>query len=336
MAMLKRRVSMSAALSRIALLVASLGLFTNTGALAIAQGFPTRTVKLIVAVPAGGVTDAMARIVAQRLTESWGQTVVVENRPSANYAAGAQAVAVSPPDGLTLLVAPDATVTASPHLFGKLPYNPLKELTPIAVLCRITPVLAINPLLPVHNVPELIALAKAKPGSLSYGSFGVGHYSHLSMEDFKQRTGTDILHIPYRGAPQATVALMTGDVDVELTPLSSVEPHERDGKIRIVAAAGEKRALLRPDLQTVAEQGVPGFSTTGWFALWGPANMPADLVRKINADVGKVLDLPQSREFFRTNSFERVDLTPDQFGQLVQGDFEHWGALIKSVGVKLD
>jgi tripartite-type tricarboxylate transporter receptor subunit TctC len=327
---------MSGILTRVTLLAAALGLFTGTGGSAIAQSFPSRTVKLVVAVPPGGVTDAMARIVAQRLTEAWGQTVGVENRPSANYAAGAQAVSVSPPDGLTLLVAPDATVTASPHLFSKLPYNPLKELTPIIVLCRITPVLAVNASLPVHDVQQLVALAKAKPGSLNYGSFGIGHYTHLSMEDFKQKTGTDMLHIPYRGAPQATVALLTGDVGVELTPLSSVEAHEKDGKVRIIAAAGEKRAVLRPNLRTVAEQGVPGFSTTGWFAMWGPANMPPDLVRKIHADVTKVLELPQSREFFQTNSFERVELTPDQFAQLAQDDFKHWGALIKALGVKLD
>ena len=322
--------------TKAALLAAALALFINTSGPAMAQTFPSRAVKLVVAVPAGGVTDAMARIVAQRLTEAWGQTVVVENRASVNYAAGAQAVALSPPDGLTLLVAPDAMATASPHLFSKLPFNPVKELTPIIVLCRITPVLAVNPLLPVHNVGELIAVAKAKPGSLSYGSFGVGHYSHLSMEDFKARTGTDIVHIPYRGAPQATIALMTGDVGVALIPLGSVEAHEKDGKIRIIAAAGEKRAALRSRLPTVAEQGVPGFSTTGWFAMWGPANMAPDLVKRIHADVAKVLDLPQSREFFEANSFERVELTPDQFAQLIQDDLKHWGTLIKAAGVKLD
>ena len=327
---------MSGFLTKVALVAAALGLFANTSEPAVAQTFPGRPVKLIVAVPAGGVTDAMARIVAQRLGEAWGQTVVVENRPSGNYAAGAQAVATSPPDGLTLLVAPDATVTASPHLFSKLPYNPAKELTPIIVLCRITPVLAINPSLPARNVQELIALAKAKPAALNYGSFGIGHYSHLSMEDFKQRTGTDIMHIPYRGAPQATIALMTGDVGVALIPLSSVAAHEKDGKVRIIGAASEKRAVLRPDLQTVAEQGVSGFSTTGWFAMWGPANMAPDLVQRIHADVARVLDLPQSREFFQTNSFERVDLTPDQFAKLIQDDSKHWGALINAVGAKLD
>jgi tripartite-type tricarboxylate transporter receptor subunit TctC len=300
------------------------------------QSYPSAGVKLIVPVPAGGVTDTMARIAAQRLTEAWGQPVVVDNRPGGNYAVGAQAVARAPADGLTLLVAPDSTVTANPHLFSKLPYDPIKDLTPISVLCRITPVLVINPSLPAKSVPELIALAKAKPGSLNYGSYGIGTYAHLSMEDFKQRTGTDIVHIPYRGAAPAVTALLAGDVGMLLLNLSSIEEHERMGKARILAAASAKRAVLRPDLPTVAEAGVPGFSTTAWFALWGPPGMTPELVNKIHADVGKVLDLPQSREFFQTNSFERVDLTPAQFAQLIQDDSRHWEALIKAVGAKLD
>jgi tripartite-type tricarboxylate transporter receptor subunit TctC len=227
-------------------------------------------------------------------------------------------------------------VTANPNLFSKLPYDPLKDLTPISVLCRITPVLVINPSLPVHSVQELIALAKAKPGSLNYGSYGIGTYAHLSMEDFKQRTGTDIVHIPYRGAAPAATALIAGDVAMLLLNLSSIEEHEKTGKARILAVANDKRAAARPDLPTVAEAGVPGFSTTAWFALWGPANMAPDLVEKIHTDVSKVLDLPQSREFFKTNSFERVDLTPAQFSKLIQDDLQHWGALIKAVGAKLD
>ena len=150
--------------------------------------------------------------------------------------------------GLTLLVAHDSTVTANPHLFSKLPYDPVKDLTPIIVLCRITPVLVINPTLAVQNVQELIALAKAKPGTLNYGSYGIGTYAHLSMEDFKQRTGTDIVHIPYRGAAPAATALLAGDVAMLLLNLSSIEEHEKTGKARILAAAGEKRAALRPDL----------------------------------------------------------------------------------------
>jgi tripartite-type tricarboxylate transporter receptor subunit TctC len=270
------------------------------------------------------------------LTEAWGHPVVVDNRPGGNYAVGAQAVARSPADGLTLLVAPDSTVTANPHLFSKLPYDPVKDLTPIIVLCRITPVLVINPSLDAKSVPELIALAKAKPGSLNYGSYGIGTYAHLSMEDFKQKTGTDIVHIPYRGAAPAATALLAGDVSMLLLNLSSIEEHEKTGKVRILAVASDKRAVLRPDLPTVAEAGVPGFSTTAWFALWGPPKMAPELVARIHADVAKVLESPQSREFFRTNSFERVDLSPAQFSQLIQDDLKHWGALVKAVGAKLD
>ena len=319
-----------------ALFAALLALLAIASGTAAAQTFPGGTVKLIVPVPAGGVTDTMARIVAQRLTESWGQPVVVDNRPGGNYAVGAQAVARAPADGLTLLVAPDSTVTANPHLFSKLAYDPVKDLTPIIVLCRITPVLVINPSLPAKSVPELIALAKGKPGTLNYGSYGIGTYAHLSMEDFKQKTSTDIVHIPYRGAAPAATALLAGDVSMLLLNLSSIEAHEKTGKVKILAAAGEKRAALRPDLPTVAEAGVPGFSTTAWFALWGPANMAPELVAKIHADVAKALELPQSREFFATNSFERVDLSPAQFAKLIQDDFKHWGALIKTVGAKLD
>ena len=331
---------MSASTVRVGLLakfvLVLLAMLALTSTVANAQTYPSGTVKLIVPVPAGGVTDTMARIVAQRLTEAWGQPVVVDNRPGGNYAVGAQAVAKSPADGLTLLVAPDSTVTANPHLFSKLPYDPVKDLTPISVLCRITPVLVINPSLPANSVQELIALAKAKPGSLNYGSYGIGTYAHLSMEDFKQRTGTDIVHIPYRGAAPAATALLAGDVSMLLLNLSSIEEHEKTGKVRILAAAGDKRAVLRPDLPTIAEAGVPGFSTGAWFALFGPAHMAPELVAKIHADVGKVLELPQSREFFRTNSFERVDLTPAQFAALIQDDLKHWGALVKAVGAKLD
>jgi tripartite-type tricarboxylate transporter receptor subunit TctC len=327
---------MPGSMSKAVLFAALVGLLASVSAAAYAQTYPGGPVKLIVPVPAGGVTDTMARIVAQRLTEAWGHPVVVDNRPGGNYAVGAQAVARSPADGLTLLVAPDSTVTANPHLFSKLPYDPVKDLTPIIVLCRITPVLVVNPSLDAKSVPELIALAKAKPGSLNYGSYGIGTYAHLSMEDFKQKTGTDIVHIPYRGAAPAATALLAGDVSMLLLNLSSIEEHEKAGKVRILAVASDKRAVLRPDLPTVAEAGVPGFSTTAWFALWGPPNMAPELVARIHADVAKVLESPQSREFFRTNSFERVDLSPAQFSQLIQDDLKHWGALVKAVGAKLD
>jgi tripartite-type tricarboxylate transporter receptor subunit TctC len=317
-----------------ALLGACIGLLMAAGA-ATAQSYPSGPVKFIVPVPAGGVTDTMARIVAQRLNDIWGQATVVENRPGGNYAVGAQAVARSPADGLTLLVAPDSTFTANPYLLSKLPYE-TKDFTPIMVLCRITPVLVINPSVPAQNVRELVALAKSKPGTLNYGSYGIGTYAHLSMEDFKQRTGTDFVHIPYRGAAPAATGLLGGEVSMLLLNLSSIEAHEKTGKVRILAAASEKKAVLRPDLPTVAEAGVPGFSTTAWFGLFGPANMAPELVAKIHADVAKALETPQTKEFFEKNSFERVDLSPAQFRDLMQRDSTHWETLIKAVGAKLE
>jgi tripartite-type tricarboxylate transporter receptor subunit TctC len=303
---------------------------------AAAQTYPGGSVRLIVPVPAGGVTDTMARIVAQRLGEALNQTVIVDNRPGGNYSVGVQAVARSPADGLTLLVAPDSPITANPHLFSKLPYDPIKELTPIVVLCRITPVMVVNAEVPAKSVAELIALAKSQPSKLNYGSYGIGSYSHLSMEDFKQRTGTDIVHIPYRGAAPASSALLANTVQMLLLNLSSIEAHEKTGKVRILAAAGARRAALRADLPTIAEAGVPGFSTTAWFALFGPANMAPALAAKIHADVAKVLDAPQTKEFFQKNSFERVDADPAQFRQLIADDSKHWAALVKQVGAKLD
>ncbi|MBM3527376.1 MAG: tripartite tricarboxylate transporter substrate binding protein [Alphaproteobacteria bacterium] len=317
------------------LLAAALLLFAAP-APSSAQSYPGGQIRLIVPVPAGGVTDTMARIVAQRLGEALNQNVIVDNRPGGNYSVGVQAVARAPADGLTLLVAPDSPITANPHLFGKLAYDPIKELTPIIVLCRITPIVVVNEAVPARSIKELIALAKKEPGKLNYGSYGIGSYSHLSMEDFKKRTGADIVHIPYRGAAPASSALLANTIQMLILNLSSIEAHEKAGKVRILAAAGAKRAAARPDLPTVAEAGVPGFSTTAWFALFGPANMAPDLVTKIHADVAKALDAPQTREFFVKNSFERVDANPAQFKELIAQDSRHWSALIKQVGAKLD
>jgi len=314
-----------------------MGVFAALMALAAtasAQNFPSRPVKLIVPIPAGGVTDVMARIVGQRLQELWGQSVVVENRPGGNSGVGAQDVERSAADGLTLLVAPDSTFTANPALFSKLIYDP-EDFTPIAVLCRATPMLMVNSSLPVKTVSELIAYAKANPGKLSYGSFGIGTYAHLSMEDLKQRTGTDIQHVPYRGAAPALNGLLGNEVSVMLLNRSSVEEHVKAGKVRLIAAATEKRVPSLPELPTVAET-VPGFQTSVWFGLWGPGKLPPEVLAKIQADVATVLRLPETQQFFKTNSFERFDLSPQEFGELIQSDLTHWSALIKAVGVKID
>jgi tripartite-type tricarboxylate transporter receptor subunit TctC len=303
--------------------------------IADAQDFPNAPVKLIVPVPAGGVTDVMARLVGQGLSDLWGQPVVIENRPGGNYSVGAQAVAKSPADGYTLLVAPDSVLTANPFLFDNLTYN-VKEFTPISLLCRATPMLVVSPSLGVSNVKELLTLARSKPGVLNYGSYGVGTYAHLSMEDLKKQAKIDVVHVPYRGAAPAANGLLGGEVSMLLLNLSSIEAHEGTGKVKIIASAGEKRAAKRPELPTIAEAAdLPGFATSIWFGLLGPANMPDNLVKKINADVAKVLQAPKTMAFFEKNSFERVDLSPAQFGQLIEKDSRHWEGLIKAIGAKV-
>lgn len=299
-----------------------------------AQGYPSGPVKLIVPVPAGGVTDVMARVVAQRLQEMWGQSVVVENRPGGNYGVGAQVVERSPADGLTLLVAPDSTFTANPALFTKLIYEP-DNFTPISLLSRATPMLMVHPSVPVRNVAELVAYAKANPGKLSYGSFGTGTYAHLSMEDFKRRTGTDMQHVPYRGAAPALNGLLGNEISVLLLNLSSVEEHAKAGKIRLIAAATEKRVPGYPDIPTVSET-IPNFQTSIWFGLWGPAKLPPEILAKIHGDVSKALSLPETRDFFKTSSFARDDLSPAEFGKLIQSDLAHWSAIIKATGAKIE
>ena len=311
------------------------GAFALIAGTAAGQTFPSGPVKLIVPVPAGGVTDIMARIVAQRLSNPWRQSIVVDNRPGGNTGVGAQAVERSPADGHTLLVTSDATFTANPILFSKLSYDP-KQFTPIIALCRTTPMLIVHPSVPVKNVQELIAYAKANPGKLTYGSFGVGTYAHLSMEDIKRRAGIEMVHVPYRGAAPALNGLLGGEVNVMFLTLASFEEHEKLAKVRILAAATEKRAALRPEIPTVGESGIPGFHTSVWFGMWGPANMPPAVVSKIHADVSNVLDLPQTREYFAKNSFTRVDGSPAQFANLIENDLKHWEAVIKAAGIKIE
>jgi tripartite-type tricarboxylate transporter receptor subunit TctC len=317
-------------LLRIAACVALAALATG----ASAQTFPSGPVKLIVPIPAGGVTDVMARVVGARLQEMWGQSVIIENRVGGNTGVGAQAVERAAPDGLTLLVAPDSTFTANPALSSKLIYDP-DNFTPISVLCRGTPMLLVHPSLPVKSVPELIAYAKANPGKLSYGSFGVGTYAHLSMEDLKQKTGMDLQHVPYRGAAPALNGVLGNEVGVLMLNLSSVAEHAKAGKARLIAAATKQRVGVLPDLPTVAEA-VPNFETSVWFGLWGPPKMPPELLAKIHADVSKALDLPETKDFFKTNTLERVDLTPAQFAELIKSDLKHWTALANAVGAKID
>lgn len=306
------------------------------GAPAIAQTYPTGTVRVIVAFAPGGTTDTMARLVSQGLSELWGYPVVVENRPGAAQVSAVQAVSRSAPDGYTLLVTADTTVTANPALYSKLPYDATRDLTPIIPIGDIMPVLAANAALPFRTFADVLAYAKANPGKLSYGSPGIGTYNHLSMEDIKRRMGIDILHVPYKGSAPSVTALTSGEISLLLANISTVEAFEKSGKTRILASAGKGRIPARNELPTIAEYGLPGFYTGSWFGMFGPANMPAALVQRIHADASRILDAPKTRQFFSARSYVRMDKTPSEFSQLIQEDLKHWEALIKATGTNLD
>jgi tripartite-type tricarboxylate transporter receptor subunit TctC len=313
-----------------------IGLILMAGAAAAQEPYPSRTTRIVVPSSAGGVTDVLARLVAQGLSQAWGQTVIVDNRPGADGVIGLDVVAKAAADGYTLLVSSDASITAGPHLHREKRYDTLRDFTPILVLGQIIPVLNVPAALPVHSVADLIALAKQKPGALNYASFGNGTYAHLSMEDFKKRTGTELMHIPYKGSSPATTALLRGEVSAMIVNLSIVADHARAGTVRILAAAGPTRSTLRPDLPTIAESGVPGFATGAWWGLFGPANLPSAVVDRIRRDAARFLDSPEARKFFEANTVEPVSKSPEEFARLIRDDFEHWGALIREVGVRLD
>jgi tripartite-type tricarboxylate transporter receptor subunit TctC len=298
--------------------------------------YPAGTVRIIVPSSPGATTDVLARMIGQGLTQSWGQPVIVENRPGADEMIGVQAAAKAAADGYTLLVTSNAAITAAPHLHSRMSYDSQKDLTPILMLGQVTPVMNVPASLPVKSVQEFIALAKAKPGALNYGSFGNGTYAHVDMEDFKLRTGTQIVHIPYRGAAQAMTALLRSEIALLITNMGSVAAHVKAGTVRTIAAVGAQRSAMRPDLPTVAESGLPGFSTGAWWGLFGPANLPQPIVDKIRAEVTRILGTPEAGKLFETNTFELIKKSPEQFEQFIRDDLDNWARQIKAAGIKPD
>jgi tripartite-type tricarboxylate transporter receptor subunit TctC len=294
--------------------------------------YPDRTVKIIVPTSPGATTDVLARSIGQGLSDLWGQPVIVDNRPGADEMLGDEMVAKAAPDGYTLGVVSNAGITASPLLHKDVAYDPQKDFTPIFMLGQITPVMVVPAKSPVRTVQDLIALAKAKPGQLNYGSFGTGTYAHVAMEDFKQQTGIQMTHIPYRGATPAYLALIRGEIAVMIGNLGSATAQAEN--LRIIAAASAHRSKFRPDLPTVAESGVPGFSTGAWWGMFGPARLPKPVLAKIRASVSRVLDSPALVKLYTTNTMEREDMTPEQFTQFIRDDTANWARQIKAAGVK--
>jgi len=305
--------------------------------IAPAQSFPSRPVKIVVPTSPGGATDAFSRALAPRLSEIWGEPVVVENRPGANQILGADFVSKSAPDGYTLLVSDASSFVINPHLYKKLPYDGLHGFTPITVLVRFPWVIAVHPSVAANTFQELVALAKAKPGSLSYGSFGLGSSAHISVDYLKNLLGIDIVHVPYKGAGPAVTDLLSGQIQMMMVTPLLVEPHARAGKLRLIAAATRQRIVGLPDLPTVAESGVPDYEAGTWFALMGPAGMPRELVAMIYGDTMKILNNSAFREQYVAKQwFEVVGNTPEQFAEYLKSEYERWDRLIKLSRVRVE
>jgi len=295
--------------------------------------YPSRTVRILVPTTPGAVTDIMARAIGQSLAQTWGQAVIVENRPGGDETLGVEAVAKSPADGYTLLVTSNSAVTAAPHMHKQLRYAPQKDLNPIYMIGQVTPVMVVPANSPVKSIPDLIALLKSKPGELNYGSFGNGSYSHVAMEDFKLRTGTQMMHLPYRGAAPAYTAMLRNETAVMIANLSGAAGHAEAGRVRIIAAAGAQRSAARPDLATVAEQGVTGFQTGAWWGLFAPGNLPGPVADKVRADIAKLIDTPEMKKIFQANTMEHIEMTPEQLVQYIREDTDTWARLIKAAGI---
>jgi len=300
---------------------------------ALAQ-YPNRAVKLVVPFPPAGATDIVGRIVAQKLGEQMGQSVVVENKPGAGGSIGSDLVAKSAPDGYTLLMATSSTHSIGPAL-QKLPYDPLKDFAPITHVANVPNVLVVSPVLPVASVKELIAYAKARPGQLNFASSGVGTIVHLNGELFKMLAGVDLVHVPYKGTALSIPDVANGSVAMLFDSLASVQPHIKAGRVRPLAVNAQRRSALLPEVPTLAEAGMPAFDRYTWFGMFAPAGTPKDIVARVNAEVAAALKAPDLLERFAAAGAEAVGSTPEQFIERIKSDATRWAEVIRAANVKV-
>ncbi len=297
--------------------------------------YPSKPVRIISIFAPGGGNDVICRLVAQKLAERLKQQVYVENRVGANGIIGSEAAARSAPDGYTITLIPSGhAVNAS--MYRKLPFDSLKDFTTITLAGSSPLVLAVHPSLPARNVKELIALAKARPGQLTYVTSGVGASGHLAGVLFETMTGTSMAHVPYKGMSLAVSDLMGGQVSMTFGTSLSVIPHVRTGRLRALATTGAQRSPALPDLPTVAEAGVPGYEAGLWYGFVGPANMPPDIVQRLNAEIAAVLALPDTREKLASQGLDTRSSTPDEFARLLAADITRWAAIIQKLGLHAD
>jgi tripartite-type tricarboxylate transporter receptor subunit TctC len=302
---------------------------------ALAQ-YPSKPVHIVVPYPPGGAVDAFARVLSQQLSDVWSQQVVVENRPGASTMIGAEQVAKSPADGYTLLLTAELTFVTVPHLYEKIPFDPLKDFAPITALVSATQALVANPSLPAKTVKDIVALAKTKPGELSYGSFGIGSTGHLNMEVLQAMTGVRFNHVPYTGAGPAMNDVIGGHINFMFAALSIVKGNVQAGKLRMIGVGSDHRSREFPDVPTISESGARGFEAKSWFGLAAPAGTPADIIKKINKDVAKVLSDPAFADrYLAAQGLESIVSSPEQFVTFIRDETVKWGKVAKDANIKI-
>jgi tripartite-type tricarboxylate transporter receptor subunit TctC len=303
-------------------------------AAAHAQDYPTKPIRYVVGFPPGGASDAFARILGQKMNETWGQQVVVDNRPGAGGNIAGELVAKSPADGYTLIMV-GMSHAVNVSLYSRPGYDPIKDFAPVSYVASAEMVLVAHPSLPVRNVQELLAIAKRRPGELNYGSGGSGAPGHLAGELFKMRAGVQMTHVPYKGA-QSMIGLAKGDHTVEFNNLITVGAHIKSNKVRVLASCGTTRSRYFPDAPTVSESGVPGFEIVQWFGALAPANTPRAIVDKLSAETNRILKLPDVQDRMRAQGAEPIGSTPDGFATLIRNEVTKWAEVAKQAGMRAE
>jgi len=300
------------------------------------QAYPTRPIRIVVPFAVGGIADSFSRAIGQRLNETWGQPVIIENRTGAGGNIGADAVAKAPADGYTLLMSNIGTHAVNVHLFKNMPFDPIRDFVPIAHVLDAEGLLVVHPAVKAATVTEVIALARAQPGKLSYASGGMGTTSHLAGELFKSLAGVDIIHVPYKGNLPAITDLIGGQATMAFATMPTVVPHVKAGKLRALAVIGNSRTASLPDLPTVAESGLPGFAVSNWIGLFAPAGTPMEIVERINAEVQKIMQAPEMARRLETEGARFFPMSAAQFAEFQRSELARWGKTIREAGIRID
>jgi tripartite-type tricarboxylate transporter receptor subunit TctC len=303
---------------------------------AYAQQYPTKPIRIVVPFPPGGFSDVFSRIIGTRMNESWGQQVIVDNRPGAGGNIGSDIVAKAPSDGYTLVMGTIGTHAINATLFSKLPYDPIRDFVAVAFVVEAEGLLAVHPSLPVKTTKELVALARSRPGQLTYASAGAGTTSHLAGELFKTMAKVDITHVPYKGNVPAITDLISGETSMLFATLPTVLPHVSSNRLRGIAVLGAKRSAALPRVPTLAESGLPGFEVNNWTGVLAPAGTPPAVVNRLNAEIVRIMQLPDVQARLPKEGLRYVQMTPQQFGDFVKAEKEKWAPIVKATGAKAD